>query len=91
MNDSIDTKPALTIYGDYFDQAMLKRMAREGLTSVHRAIRSCGHYAVRGYITPATEDTVFFYHLRRDGRVERSWSALPRAELMEVQTELTRG
>jgi hypothetical protein len=76
------------VFGEYFDEAMQKRMLRDSIASVRRAIVDRGRYAQRGYIVGATEDSVHFYHMRRDGRVGRSWGPISLRHVHEIGEEL---
>jgi len=80
----------MKIYGEYFDVAMRKRMSRERIPSVRRAVVNCSRYALRGYIAPIDEGSVHFYHLRRDGRVQLfGWGPTDKSRILEVGEELT--
>jgi len=69
---------ARKVYGDYFDAAMKARIVRDKLTDVRRAVIAQRHYAIRGYVTPGRDpNTVYYFHMRRDGRVGKSWVPVP--------------
>lgn len=82
----------MNTYGDFFDKLMLARMKRDGISLVSRvAFDRNGRYAVRGYTrpNPHNSEEVYFYHLRRDGKVEQSWVPLDRRNIVEWHGDLT--
>jgi hypothetical protein len=78
---------------------MRSRMKRDKVTGVRRVVivaresleRHGGPsgYAVRGYAHYAAKpEHVYYYHLRRDGRVARSWGPVPDTRVLEWGTPL---
>ena len=81
---------ARKVYGDYFDAAMKARIVRDKLTDVRRAVIAQRHYAIRGYVTPGRDpNTVYYFHMRRDGRVGKSWVPVPADVVIELGEEIT--
>jgi hypothetical protein len=90
------------VYGDFFDAKMIDRMARDKIPSAHRVVFKQRHYGVRGYVIPATPraavidgagntaqiEQVYFYSMRRDGRVGRSWVPLSKSDVLEWGVEV---
>lgn len=80
------------VYGRFFDTAMRLRLLRDGRLKATRVVFDQGRYAVCGYTIPVSrhpgERQVYFYHLRRDGKIGKSWVPRPMNLILAEQGEI---